>query len=188
MMYQATVWQSVNIPHISILVLYICWHQGISLFIAHQNLLVYDGYYTMLWYNLTSDFWQVCWHARTVCVYTNWKNPYIQRCPCSFLKLHSLLSVAPHIFLLWRCPHHSYHSSQICVEKSQFLVGIKKKKKTISVALSPQANFTDWATATCPRNLVPTFVDKGVSRGQRGGSPTVVNLSFLDWSCYFSFK
>jgi hypothetical protein len=27
---------------------------------------------------------------------------------------------------------------------------------------------------------VPTFVDRGVSRGQRGGSPTVVNLSFLD--------
>jgi hypothetical protein len=26
---------------------------------------------------------------------------------------------------------------------------------------------------------VPTFVDRGVSRGQRGGSPTAVNLSFL---------
>jgi hypothetical protein len=25
--------------------------------------------------------------------------------------------------------------------------------------------------------LVPTFVDRGVSRGQRGGSPTAVNLS-----------
>jgi hypothetical protein len=25
-----------------------------------------------------------------------------------------------------------------------------------------------------------TFVDRGVSRGQRGGSPTVVYLSFLD--------
>jgi hypothetical protein len=24
-----------------------------------------------------------------------------------------------------------------------------------------------------------TFVDRGVSRGQRGGSPTVVNLSFV---------
>jgi hypothetical protein len=49
-----------------------------------------------------------------------------------------------------------------------------------SMALSPQANYTDWATATCRRNLVPTFADRGVSRGQRGGSPTVVNLSFLD--------
>jgi hypothetical protein len=49
-----------------------------------------------------------------------------------------------------------------------------------SVTLSPQANYTDWATATCRRNLMPTFVDRGLSRGQRGGSPTVVNLSFLD--------
>jgi hypothetical protein len=32
------------------------------------------------------------------------------------------------------------------------------------------------------------FVDRGVSRGQRGGSPTVVNLSFLDRGRYFSFK
>jgi hypothetical protein len=35
-------------------------------------------------------------------------------------------------------------------------------------------------TATCRRNLLPTFVDRRVSRGQRGVSPTVVNLSFLD--------
>jgi hypothetical protein len=33
--------------------------------------------------------------------------------------------------------------------------------------------------------MVPTFVDRGVSRSQRGGSPTVVNLSFLDRSRYF---
>jgi hypothetical protein len=62
------------------------------------------------------------------------------------------------------------------------------KKQTNSVVLSSQANYTDWATATCRRNLVPTFVDRGVSRGQRGGSPTVVNLSFLERSRYFSFK
>jgi hypothetical protein len=30
---------------------------------------------------------------------------------------------------------------------------------------------------------VPTFVDSGVSRGQLGGSPTVVNLTFLDRTC-----
>jgi hypothetical protein len=47
------------------------------------------------------------------------------------------------------------------------------------MALSLQANYTEWATATCRRNLVPTFVDRGVSRGQRGRSLTVVNLSFL---------
>jgi hypothetical protein len=56
------------------------------------------------------------------------------------------------------------------------------------MAFSPQANYTDSATATCRRNLVPTFVDRGVSRGQRGGSLTVVNLSFLDWSRYFYFR
>jgi hypothetical protein len=63
-----------------------------------------------------------------------------------------------------------------------------KQNKTNSVALSPRANYTDWATASCRRNLVSTSVDRGVSRGQRGGSPTVVNLSFLDRSRYFSFK
>jgi hypothetical protein len=61
-------------------------------------------------------------------------------------------------------------------------------KQTNSVALSPHANYTDWAAATCRRNLVPTFVDRGVPRGQRSGSRTVVNLSFLDRSLYFSFK
>jgi hypothetical protein len=44
-------------------------------------------------------------------------------------------------------------------------------EQTKSMVLSPQAKYTDWATATCRRNLVPTFVDRGVSRGQRGGSP-----------------
>jgi hypothetical protein len=62
------------------------------------------------------------------------------------------------------------------------------KIKTNSVTFSPQVNYTDWATATCWRNLVPTFADRGMSRGQRGGSPTAVNLSFLDRSRYFSFK
>jgi hypothetical protein len=57
-----------------------------------------------------------------------------------------------------------------------------------SVALSPRANYTDWATATCRRNLVPTSVDRRMSHGQRGRSPTVVNLSFLDRSRYFPSK
>jgi hypothetical protein len=35
------------------------------------------------------------------------------------------------------------------------------------------------------QNLLPTFVDRGVSRGQRGGSRTAVNHSFLDRSRYF---
>jgi hypothetical protein len=60
--------------------------------------------------------------------------------------------------------------------------------QTNSVAFSLQANYTDWATATFWRNLVRTFADKDVSHGQRGGSPTVINLSFQDWSSYFSFQ
>jgi hypothetical protein len=38
------------------------------------------------------------------------------------------------------------------------------------MAFNPQANYTDGATATCRRNVVPTFADREVSRGQRGGS------------------
>jgi hypothetical protein len=64
----------------------------------------------------------------------------------------------------------------------------REYQKTNSVALSPRANYTDRPTAACRPNLVSTFVDRGVLRGQRGGSPTVVNLSFLDRSRYFSFK
>jgi hypothetical protein len=56
------------------------------------------------------------------------------------------------------------------------------------VSLSPQENYTDWATANCQWNLVPTFAHRKVSHGQRGGSPTVVNFSFLDRSRYFSFQ
>jgi hypothetical protein len=56
------------------------------------------------------------------------------------------------------------------------------------VALSPQANYTDWVTATCRRHVASTSADRGVSHGQCGGSSTVVNLSFLDRSHCFSFK
>jgi hypothetical protein len=45
-----------------------------------------------------------------------------------------------------------------------------QQNKTNSVAFSPQGNYTDWLTATCRRNLVSTFVDRGVSRGQRCGT------------------
>jgi hypothetical protein len=55
-----------------------------------------------------------------------------------------------------------------------------KQNKSNSVALSPQANYTDWATANYRRNLVRTFVDRRESLGQRGRSLMVVNLSFLD--------
>jgi hypothetical protein len=51
-----------------------------------------------------------------------------------------------------------------------------------SVAFSPQAKYTNWATATGRRILVQTFVDRGISRGQRGGTSTAVNQSSLDRS------
>jgi hypothetical protein len=57
-----------------------------------------------------------------------------------------------------------------------------------SVAFILQANYAGWATATGRRILVPTFADRGVSRGQRGGSLTVVNLGFLDRSRYFLYQ
>jgi hypothetical protein len=50
------------------------------------------------------------------------------------------------------------------------------------VVLSPQANYTVGSIVTCYRNLMPTFVDRGVSRGQRGENPTAINLSSLDWN------
>jgi hypothetical protein len=58
----------------------------------------------------------------------------------------------------------------------------KKNKQTNTMSLSPRANYTDWETATCRRNLVAAFVDRGMLRGHRDGPPTVVNLSFLDRS------
>jgi hypothetical protein len=52
---------------------------------------------------------------------------------------------------------------------SSFIIKVTNKTKTNSVALSPQANYTDWSTATCRRNLLLTSVDREVSCGQRGG-------------------
>jgi hypothetical protein len=50
-----------------------------------------------------------------------------------------------------------YKGNPSCIKTSYI------NKSTNSVALSPQANYFDWATATCRRNLVPTFVDRGVN-------------------------
>jgi hypothetical protein len=57
-----------------------------------------------------------------------------------------------------------------------------------SVAINPQTNYIDWATVNGRRNLLPTFADAVVSRGQRGSSPRAVNLNFLDRNCYFFFQ
>jgi hypothetical protein len=52
-----------------------------------------------------------------------------------------------------------------------WIIEQNKQKKKISVSLSPQGYYTGWATGTCRLNLVPTFLDNGVSRDQRCGSP-----------------
>jgi hypothetical protein len=75
---------------------------------------------------------------------------------------------------------HSVYKCKTCEATVEVPFHVILTHRTNSVALSPRANYTDWATAIYRRNLVPTFVDRGVPRGQRGGSPTAVNLSFLD--------
>jgi hypothetical protein len=116
-------------------------------------------------------------------------------------------SIRTELYLSWTCGSVIFHVQIICVATSHIVIltlrhkirlyssvtwvrqfWFSSNKQTNSVALSPRANYTDWGTATCRRNLVSTFVDRGVSRRQRGGSPTVVNLSFLDRCRYFSFK
>jgi hypothetical protein len=124
------------------------------------------------WTSLSSGWWML----NPALTYI----PLLEYCPFSalncFISSHSLLFILYFLHSLW------------VLSKNSKIVSTQKQKKTNSVALSPRTNYTDWSTATCRRNLVSTFVDRGVSRGQRGGSPTVVNLSFLNRSRYFSFK
>jgi hypothetical protein len=102
-------------------------------------------------------------------------NFYNSGCKCVFLRQSAIF-----------CDQVSVVSYKMKTEdarspkRRKTFIGLHTGKQTNSVALGPQANYTDWLTAACRRNLVPTFVDRGVSRGQRGGSHTVVNLSFLD--------
>jgi hypothetical protein len=70
----------------------------------------------------------------------------------------------------------------------RFYFGMNRQIKQTPWPLIRKRYYTGWATDTCRRNLVPTFVVIGLSRGQRGGFPAVVNLNFLDQSRYFSFK
>jgi hypothetical protein len=74
------------------------------------------------------------------------------------------------------------------IQTIRLAVQIYKQTKTNSMAFGPQVNHTDSGTATGRRILVPTFVDRGVSCGQRAGTPTAVSLSFLDRSRYFFFQ
>jgi hypothetical protein len=64
----------------------------------------------------------------------------------------------------------------------------QQEQQKTSLAFSHQANYTDWAIAIGRRIIVPTLMDRELSRGQRGGKLMVFNLSFLDRSGYFFFQ
>jgi hypothetical protein len=62
----------------------------------------------------------------------------------------------------------------------------KLKLKSKPRGRSPQANYTDRATATCRRSRQPLRVEGVAWSAQR--IPTAVNLGFLDRSCYFGVQ
>jgi hypothetical protein len=141
------------------------------------------GAFISHWHSFCSAAFQTKWPAiylcvlsRELCIHSSWGPRELQHD-------HDKLQGSRRILKQW--PNMGETQKYVTIAN---IVIVPHKQTTNSVALSQRANYTDWATATCRRNLVPTFADRGVSRGQRGGSPTVVNLSFLDRSCYFSFK
>jgi hypothetical protein len=80
-------------------------------------------------------------------------------------------------------------TSTIRIAIQMFMKGqgkvVVEHQPTKSVALGPQANYTDWATTTCRRNLVSTFVD---TWGVEWSAQRIPHLSFLDHSRYFFFQ
>jgi hypothetical protein len=70
----------------------------------------------------------------------------------------------------------------------QPVTGIQTKQKQTPWALVRKRSIPTERPPLVDKILVPPFVDSGMSRGQRGGSLTVVNLSFLDRSRYFFFQ
>jgi hypothetical protein len=62
----------------------------------------------------------------------------------------------------------------------------KLKTKLNSVAFSPQANYTDRATAACRRSWCQLLRIEGVVWSAQW-IPTAVNLGYLDRSRYFFF-
>jgi hypothetical protein len=129
-----------------------------------------DQTWSPSWYSVTSISFMVT-SCKPQAQPQSWKATHCQLYATAYSTYLQLPSI---------CSLRLYHT----VVTRDSYTNNKQTSKTNSVALSPQANYTDWLTATCRRNLVSTFVDRGVLRGQCGGSPMVVNLSFLDWSHY----
>jgi hypothetical protein len=109
--------------------------------------------------------------------------PYVQTLPLCLLTplTHEVVSfyvygsfpvLLPSLNAFWkwsvRLLSASYDSVSIALVglKRIFIRGNKviKQEQQTSVALSPQVNYTDWETATCRRNLVPTLVEIEFSR------------------------
>jgi hypothetical protein len=81
----------------------------------------------------------------------------------------------------WRAKCWFCFSINIFMAFISMYINIKKKLR----GLSPQANYTDRATATVGE-VVPTLQVEGVTWSVQWIS-TAVNLVFLDWSRYFFF-
>jgi hypothetical protein len=83
-------------------------------------------------------------------------------------------------------------SSAVGKETPSLLGPLERLNKKKTLALSPEANYIDWATATCRRNLVPTFVDNWFERpNTRGVSyslPEVDKEPVSETSCFLVFR
>jgi hypothetical protein len=101
------------------------------------------------------------------------------------------------IRLLYSGVRHSFRRFQVSllsldeVERNRALAihvtCWNKTKKLKTVALRPQANYTDRATAACRRSLCQLLRINGVTWSAQL-IPTAVNLGFLDRSRYFSIQ
>jgi hypothetical protein len=83
------------------------------------------------------------------------------------------------VWVLWQLPRNQYN-----IHNATFSFCLTRQ--TGSVAFSTQANYANQATATSWQNLVPSSVDRGVSHGQHGRSPTAVNLSSSHYTSLYN--
>jgi hypothetical protein len=110
------------------------------------------------------------------------------------LYIQCYISTAYFVWTHWVCGHRPSSGILNCCRNQRPRLALCKGSNSVSlphinsVAFSPQANYTDWATDIGLQILVLTFADRGVSHGQRGRTPTIVNLSFVDRSHYFFFQ
>jgi hypothetical protein len=95
--------------------------------------------------------------------------------PLSLLALYSLGSISITLPLTRSYTCSGKPLATCCLIKTPWL-------------LVPMQTLPTERPVTYRQNLVPTFADRGVSRGQHSRFSMVVNLTFLDRSCYFSLS